>query len=217
MNENKDCQISGGERLKDENCKRIIDYSTQKFFKEGFQNITMDDLATDLQISKKTIYKYFASKKCLIETISDGFTNNAAKEIGNVINSHQNAVVKIIGMMKFFSKMTGLISEQLISDLQRKLPWLWKRIDEFRAKMMYKNLTLIVDQGKKEGLIRDYPTEIIITLVISSIRSIINPNFLINNNFSMQTAFITCFDILFGGILTDEGKKIFYNYLKEEQ
>ena len=201
----------------DENSKRIIEHGGERIFREGFSKITMDELAADLQMSKKTIYKYFDSKNNLVESVANKFMSNAACEIGKVIDSDKNAVVKFIGILKFFSKMANFISERLIIDLQRKLPRLWKRIDEFRAKMMHINLSKIINQGKEEGLIKDYPTEIAITMVIAAVRSVVNPDFLLNNNYSMETAISTCFDIMFSGLLTDKGKKVYNNYKKEAE
>ena len=211
------CSHKKAECIKDENYKRIIEHGSQRLFKEGFSKITMDELAADLQMSKKTIYKYFESKNCLVEAIADNFTSNAASEIGTLIESDQDAVIKIIGLLKFFSKIANLISERIVIDLQRKLPWLWQRIDEFRIKMMYKNLSKILNQGKEEGLIKNYPTEITITMIIAGVRSVVNPDFLMNNNYSLEAAFSTCFDIMFSGLLTEKGKEVYNNYKKEAE
>lgn len=215
MKEQTNCSHQPQNCSQDENCQRIIEHGKERFFKEGFSKITMDEIANDLQMSKKTIYKYFDSKKCLVETVTESFIKKVAEEISGVINSSDNAVLKIIRLLKFFTTISHFVSEKLIIDLQRKFPPLWKRIDEFRTKMMLKNMTRLIDQGKKEGNIKNYPTEIMITMIVSSVRSIVNPEFLINHNYSIKKAFMTSFEILFNGILTEKGKEIFNNYKKE--
>jgi len=203
--------------VQDENCKRILERGSDKMFKDGFSRINMDELASELQMSKKTIYKYFESKKCLVEAVADNFTGNAAREIGKVIDSDKNAVLKIIGLLEFFSKIANVMTDVLVFDLQKKLPWLWKKIDEFRIKMMNRNLSIIINQGKEEGLIKDYSTEITVTMIIAAVRAVVNPEFLMNNNCSLETAFKTGFDIVFSGLLTEEGLKIYNNYKKEQE
>ena len=49
--------------------EKIANYSKDVFFKSGFYKITMDEIAQGLRMSKKTIYKYFPSKKILFEKL----------------------------------------------------------------------------------------------------------------------------------------------------
>ncbi len=46
---------------------KIINKAKEMFLKLGFKSITMDDIACEMCISKKTIYKYFSNKDTLIE------------------------------------------------------------------------------------------------------------------------------------------------------
>ena len=46
--------------------EKIIELISEKFFREGFSRTTMDEIATDLHMSKKTIYKFFSSKEELL-------------------------------------------------------------------------------------------------------------------------------------------------------
>ena len=81
--------------------------------------------------------------------------------------------------------------------------------------MINKNITKVVEQGKREGLIADYPTPIIMTIFLSSIRSIVNPDFILNNNFSIKQATQITFQILMSGILTEKGAKLFKKSISE--
>ena len=64
-------------------------------------------------------------------------------------------------------------------------------------------------QGKKEKLIENYPATIIISTFIHSISGVMQPEFLINNKFTIQNAFKITYEMLLNGILTDSGKNIF--------
>ena len=50
---------------------KILFFTHAKFIQEGFYKTTMDEIARDLQMSKKTIYKYFPSKNELLEAVCD--------------------------------------------------------------------------------------------------------------------------------------------------
>jgi AcrR family transcriptional regulator len=54
---------------RDRNRQRIIDAARAHFFSHGFRSVTMDDLAVELGISKKTLYAYFPGKFDLLEAV----------------------------------------------------------------------------------------------------------------------------------------------------
>jgi hypothetical protein len=66
--------------------------------------------------------------------------------------------------------------------------------------MMFGNLTKVIDQGKAEGLFLDYPTPIVMNMFVNSVRSVVNPEFILNNNFSIIEAAQNAFKILVNGI-----------------
>jgi hypothetical protein len=74
---------------------------------------------------------------------------------------------------------------------------------------MYGVLSNIIEQGKKEDHFIDKPSELIITIFVSSVRAIVSPGFLYYQKFNYQEAFRHTFEILFNGILTPKGKKKF--------
>src|SRR5437762_2233361 len=49
--------------------RRIVAAARRYFFAHGFRNVTMDDLAADLGMSKKTLYAFFSSKDALVEAV----------------------------------------------------------------------------------------------------------------------------------------------------
>jgi hypothetical protein len=96
-----------------------------------------------------------------------------------------------------------------MNDLQHHAPHIWQEVDETRRKLMYEHISKIIAQGQKEKLIKDYPPEIIITLITGAIRGIVNPQFLISTSFSYNEAVHYAFKILLNGIFTKSGQTIF--------
>lgn len=188
--------------------ERILRHAQEKFFREGFYKTTMDELSSELRMSKKTIYKYFPSKEKLVEEITRNFREGVAAELTGIFKSSEPAVSKMIDIMRFLGAMIFRISDKMLLDLQVHYPALWIEIDEFRTKLMTKNMTQLVKQGKKEGFFADYPEDLIVTIFISSIRAVVNPAFLINHRHSYQHTLETAFSILLNGVITDKGKKI---------
>jgi len=188
---------------------KIIEQIEDKLFSEGFYKTTMDDVASELGMSKKTIYKFFPSKEDLVMAIAKHFMNRMKSKILPSLNSDKNAIEKLGELIKILAGASEKISKKRMEEMKRHFPAIWNEIDSFRTKMMFENITKIINQGKEEGLFIDYPTSIIMNMLVASVRSVVNPDFILNNNFSIIEAARYAFKIIIGGIVTDKGKKIF--------
>jgi len=189
--------------------KIIVELTEEKFFRDGFYKTTMDEVASDLKMSKKTIYKFFPSKDDLVMAIAKHFMEGMKKKILPALNSDKNAIEKLAELNNILAKTSEKISSKRMDEIRRHFPKLWNEIDGFRTKMMFGNITKVIDQGKDEGLFIDYPTPIIMNTLVSSVRAIVNPEFILNNNFSISEAALYAFKVVIGGIVTEKGRKIF--------
>lgn len=188
---------------------KIIEHTEEKFFRDGFYKTTMDEIASELRMSKKTIYKFFPSKDDLVKAIAKFFMNRMKSKIVPALQSDKNAIEKLGDLINILTKASEKISAVRMEELKRHYPNIWNDIDNFRTEMMFGNITKVIDQGKKEGLFVDYPTNIIMNVLVASVRSIVNPDFIMNNNYSIIEAARYAFKIVINGILTDKGKKEF--------
>lgn len=198
--------------------EKIISYCTSKFLKDGFYLVTVDQIARELRISKKTIYKFFSTKDELVETVATQLMTDVSSKIDHIINSENDSLTKIL---KLFEVMAGVVvrfSEKWLKDLQIHSPKLWQQIDAFRTKRAFTALGSIIRQGQIEGIIVEKPIELIIHIFVNTIRSVVHPDFLFYQKFDYREAFIHSFEILFNGILTKKGKtkfnKIFPKVIK---
>ena len=193
--------------MEDQN--KIVELTEEKFFRDGFYKTTMDEVASELKMSKKTIYKFFPSKDDLVKAIANHFMEGVKSKVVPALNSDKNAIEKLAELNKILAKISEKVSTKRMDEIKTYFPSLWNEIDNFRTKMMFANITKVIDQGKAEGLFVDYPTPIIMNTLVSSIRATVNPEFILNNNFSISEAALLVFKIVIGGIVTDKGKKIF--------
>ncbi len=189
--------------------QKIIEYSSGKFLAEGFQKTTVDEIARELCISKNTIYKYFRAKEKLVWSVTENIIRQIASKITPVVESKQNALAKLIGMLGILHANILKFSDRWLRDMQIHAPHLWEKVDEIRKKIMYRNISRIIRQGQKERLFKDYPPEVVIQLFTSSLRAVVNPQFLLNIKYTNWEAARFAFEILLNGILTEKGKSVF--------
>lgn len=189
--------------------EKILIGAQKIFLAEGFYKTPMDDIAAHLKISKKTIYKHFSSKEEIVRESLMHYIAGNNKPIMEIVTSSSNAVEKLFSMFSFVSSILISISEQFVMDIRDYMPDLWKEIDKIRAKILFENLKIIIEQGQQEEVVIETPSEILIGAFIASIRGVINPDVLISNHMSPVKAAESIIEILLNGILTPKGRKIF--------
>lgn len=195
---------------------KIIEKLEEKFFKDGFYKITMDEVAAELGMSKKTIYKFFPSKDDLLIAIVRHFMNEIKNKIVPKLNSNRNAIEKLGDLLNILASATQKVSPRRIEELKKYYPELFIEIDEFRTKMMFENITKVIEQGKSEGFFIDYPTAIIMNVLVGAVRHVVNPDFTVNNSFSLSEAAQYTLRIVISGILTEKGNKQFDKIFNKE-
>ncbi|KAB2845602.1 MAG: TetR/AcrR family transcriptional regulator [Melioribacteraceae bacterium] len=197
--------------------EKIILLAGQKFGKTGFYKTTIDEIASEMKISKKTIYKHFTSKDALIKAVIDDIRYPIAESIGKIVDGSENVVIKLYKISDVLSSQIPKISLMFLEELRINMPDLWNEIYEFRKTTIQKNFSRLIEQGKNEELIVDKPSAIILTIVISSIQAVVNPEFILNNNLSIRSAVTHTLDVVFSGILTKTGRKIFKEFKSGNQ
>ena len=188
---------------------KILLFASEKFFRDGFNKVSMDELAKEMKISKKTIYKHFSSKGEIVETTVENLKSNLKRTLDEIISHDSSSINKLVKISTTLLSVLFRVSDVWLKDLRLYSPELWSGIEEFRGKTFMSVFGNILDQGKAEKLIIDRPNIIILTTMMGGIRSVINPDFLISNKFSAKEAGQICLDIVITGILTEEGLKYF--------
>lgn len=198
---------------------KIIKFAQGKFFSEGFYKTTMDEISRELQISKKTIYKFFPSKENLVEEITNVMMNDAVCEIDGILESEGNVVTKFVNLLNHYNTNISKFSNRWYRDLQLHTPHIWEKMDKLREEKIIRVARRLLEQGKREKLIEHYPSEIIVAAFIATFRDVVNPDFILANKFSMAQALKYSFELLLNGILTPQGKEIYIktkeNFQKE--
>jgi len=195
-------------KIPDEKLKILL-YTRERFFIEGFAKITIDQISRELGISKSTLYKYFPNKDALIHESMLSVIHEIMARVKLIIDTDANAIEKFRSMIVILTKNIIRFSEKFMRDMQINAPHIWEKIDDIRKVVMFDNISRIIKQGQKEKLFIDYPPELIIGIFIGALRNIVNPEFLLHNRFSIDQAAKTGFIILIDGILTEKGKKVY--------
>ncbi|HRE41970.1 MAG TPA: TetR/AcrR family transcriptional regulator [Ignavibacteria bacterium] len=194
--------------LENNDQNKILLFAHDKFIREGFQKVSMDEIASELSMSKKTIYKYFDSKDILISSVCDLRIDAIKSKIEQILELDSDCISKFELIGEMHANFTKDCSQNFIKDLKIHAPELRIKFEEFGEEYTAKVFGKLLDQGKKENLIDPkYPNSIVVEIFNASMMCSKNPDFLITNGLSMKETFEFVTDILFTGLLSSEGRK----------
>jgi AcrR family transcriptional regulator len=191
-----------------EDKQRIIDVASQRFREQGISKVTLDEIASELGMSKKTVYKFFPSKEDLLTEVVHGVMNNLRARVEGTVASDKPFAEKASELLGHLGRIIGTTSKQFLIDLQRFSPDLWKEMDEFRRQRILTSVRAIFVQAIEEGAFRkDLNVDLFILVFLNSAQNIINPQVLATQSFSMEEAVRGIFRIIFEGAMTEEARK----------
>lgn len=194
--------------------EKILYFTHAKFITEGFYKTTMDEIARDLQMSKKTIYKHFDSKEELLENVCGMRMKLMEEFLDEVVESSDDAITKFLKIIHKQKSMSMNCSPVWFRDLEVHAPHLSKEFAKVRQDKVTKIMSRLLEQGKKEKVVEHVPVDIIITALNGAIEAVTHADFVLNSKYSFHEAMRITAEIFFNGFLTESGKEKFSNTKK---
>ncbi|MBI5808484.1 MAG: TetR/AcrR family transcriptional regulator [Ignavibacteriales bacterium] len=199
--------------------QKILHTAEEMFQKFGYSKVTMEEIASNLNISKKTLYKHFANKEHILKEM----VHNNKCEVDNFIDELMKDkttpfIDKLKNFMNFIAKVSKKIEGTMVHDIMKSHPEIWKDIEQFRENRAYKNLSDLIKDGIQNGIFRDdVNTEVVVLAYVSAIHTMINPETLSKLPISADQAFRDILKIMFEGLFTSEGRKKYRNTFKKNE
>lgn len=187
--------------VKDEVRKRILNGTMEVFNQKGLK-FTMDDIAKELGISKKTIYKVFDDKEeMFLEMVDFLFDQIKASEEEVMQDKSLTTLQKITKILGVMPESYREIDLRKLYDLKEKYPATYHRVEE-RLETGWENTIMLLEQGMSEGVIRPVPIFLVKTMMEAALEQFFQRDVLIANNISYGAALDQVVDILVNGIAT---------------
>lgn len=123
------------------------------YLRYGIKSVTMDDVARELGLSKKTLYEFFTDKEKLVDEAINYHMKNPVVDFDCC--GEMNAIEKFFLYREHGLKMLKLYNNNIDFDLKRMYPRINKKLQEFKTKKIYEQNYKIIEQGINEGLFRN--------------------------------------------------------------
>lgn len=184
------------------------------FLKYGLKNVTMDDIARELGISKKTLYVHFPDKNTLIEKCALEYVSNIDQRVSCIFHEEGNAIEQSYNVFVTILSYINNVQPVVFYDLQKYYPKLWKIYNDIKVNIMPTILKQNLQKGKNEGLYRpDLDEEVIITLYTKITDMIFQDNSFSHIDF--KTMYQEFFKYHTYGIATEKGRKFLESKFNE--
>jgi AcrR family transcriptional regulator len=197
--------------------KDILKEASRLFFEKGYKKVTVDEIASNLNISKKTIYKYYKSKQDLLEESFEQWQIRLSSEVNEIIDkANMTFVDKLTQMMSHVGVAMGRMNSILISDIQENVPHLWDRINTYKHEAAFLRFNRLIEEGILKGQIKKGVNKaLIVALYACAIENLLDPNFIRNLPEDLRKKlpeyhsdiFDGTLKIIYEGILADEALK----------
>jgi AcrR family transcriptional regulator len=189
--------------------QRVVAGARQHFFAQGFRGVTMDDLAEELGMSKKTLYAHFPSKIALVEAvIRDKFAGVDAEFAS--LNSAPAADFPSMlhTMLACMQRQAAEIQPPFLRDIRTEAPELFRLVEEKRADLIQRHFGKLFREGRRAGMIRkDVPAWLVIEIMLAATRAIVNPQRLLELELTPKTAFTAITTVMLEGVMTEDGRR----------
>ena len=135
--------------------EKIINRAKEMFLKLGFKSITMDDIACDMCISKKTIYKYFSNKELLIEESTQLVHKEVRETIDTIVAKNFNAIEENFQIRRMFKEMFKYSETSPVYQLKRHYPEVYQKVVGYQIEICEGCFRDNILKGISEGLYRE--------------------------------------------------------------
>jgi AcrR family transcriptional regulator len=189
--------------------QRIVDAARAHFFSHGFRSVTMDDLAEELGISKKTLYANFPGKFDLLEAVLADKLASVEARLKDVIRVHANNFPAALHeLLAGTQQELDEIKPPFVRDMRQKAPHVFKVVERRRGALIQRYFGKILAEGQRAGMVRkDVPMKLIIEILLVMVQSIVNPAKMEELGMMPKEGFAGILKIVLEGALTPKGRR----------
>src|SRR5690606_1058834 len=185
-------------QLKDKIMKKYFQHGME----QGFSKVLLDQVASELSISKKTIYKFFTSKEEIISAcIDDVFTTIDAEVLPIMTDQSIGIIEKITRLPEIVAKHLMFFTRQQVVEIQRTFPHLWSKVLEQR-KLRIERYEALFRAAKERGFIIDVDPKLLVHFFLVTIEAFTKESFMDEHNISYAESLQMVSKILLEGILS---------------
>jgi AcrR family transcriptional regulator len=188
--------------------QRIVTAARRHFFAHGFRGVTMDDLAQELGMSKKTLYGSFPSKLDLLRAVLLDKFRSVEADLDRIMASTSKDVLGVLHqLLTCMQQHTEEIQPPFVRDIRREAPEIFQIVQTRRRQLIQRYFGKLFEDGRRAGIIRkDVSTRLMIEILVGVTEAIMNPPKMAELGLTPATGYVNITTVILEGLLTEKGR-----------
>lgn len=200
-----------------DNKVKILHEAETLFMKYGFKSITMDDVARELGVSKKTLYQYFNDKNDLVDQCVENHLDTMQSTCTKInFDKSVDAISMMLSITEFVGKMLRQVNPSSMYDLKKYFKPAWDKLEIHKKEFITNSMKENFEHGLKKGLYRkDIDSEMVTRLYIYLISFLTDPDTYDKTNTDIRKLHIEIVKYHLRSICTVKGNELLEEKLKQ--
>jgi AcrR family transcriptional regulator len=198
---------------------RILKVAREQLFTHGYHALTMDGLAHELGMSKKTLYAHFAGKDEIVGAIIEAAGRTIRRQVETVIgNEALNFTAKLREIMTIVGAHWGRLTPSLLREFERFAPHILDRLEALRQRNIPLAIGRMLRLGVTQGMVRrDLDADFAVQFWLQSLNGLVQPKTLEQLGLTPRAAFENGVRLFFWAVLTEAGRADFAQSSQKER
>ena len=196
--------------------ERIRQKADELFRRYGIRSVTMDEIATQLGMSKKTIYQYYTDKDQLVDAVAVDEIQFSQECCIKDAAVSANAIEEIFRVMEFVEVMFRNMNPSMLHDLEKYHPVGYRKFLDHKNKFLYDMVRKNIERGIKEELYRpEIDIEIMSRYRLESMMLVFNNELFPSSKFNLVKLHHEILEHFLYGLATLKGYKLILKYKQQ--
>ena len=194
--------------------ERILKTAVDLFWRYGVKSITMDDIAKELGISKKTIYQHFNDKDAIVKEVVEQELACEKIDIQRLEAEASDPIEEVLCMSDYIQASFGTISPVLLHDLKKYHPKAWNLFQKHKQEHIIQGIIDNLRRGIELGYYRHtINVDVLARMRVEQIEMAFDPAIFPPHKFGIIDVHMQLIHHFLRGILTDKGFTLYNTYV----
>jgi AcrR family transcriptional regulator len=186
----------------------LLSKSRELFMRHGVKSLTMDEIAKQMGMSKKTIYQFVDNKADLVKLTMQDFLGEERKLIEGILEKSGNSIEEMISMIEYWLQVVQEFNATTLNEVQKYYPETWKMYNEYRFNFMLGLIQNNLKKGIGEGYYRDnLDADVIAKIYILGVEILLNQDMFPAKQYTFLNIYREFLGYHLRGIVSAEGLK----------
>lgn len=195
---------------------KILKGAEELFMRYGIRSVSMDNIASHLGVSKKTLYQYFKDKDEMVLSVAEEHINRDKIDLEEIAGSAKNAIEEMVKLSSCLRENFRDMNPSLLFDLQKYHHKAWEVWLNHKHNFIRNQIERSINQGKGEGYFRnEINTQVMAIMRLESIQMAFDPALFPMETYSLTEVQMEIFEHFIYGLFTEKGRKLYEKYKQD--